>query len=319
MKTKIIFFLSLIISFNVMSQGVGINSDGADPDASAMLDVVAVDKGVLIPRMTSAQRTGISNAVKGLLVFDNTTTSFWYYTGTVWQELVGSTSWIVSGNNQYSNVSGGIGVGTTNPNAKLHVLQNTNTASAMDISVGNPSLAAGPANTTSEFAALDISHMATGTSPTAGRTKSAITATNNSEDPTIFVQNLSAVGAGIEVYLTPTAAAGALSTAIYGRADRAPTNGYGVAIWGDGGNYGVIGGTSTNAASSNYGVLSLTNSGAFGTKSFHIDHPLDPANKTLTHYSIESNEILNMYRGIVELDENGFATVTLPDYFEARQ
>jgi hypothetical protein len=57
--------------------------------------------------------------------------------------------------------------------------------------------------------------------------------------------------------------------------------------------------------------------GAAGTKAFSIDHPLDPENKYLRHYSIESNEVLNMYRGTVPFDANGEAIVTMPDYFDA--
>ncbi len=54
-----------------------------------------------------------------------------------------------------------------------------------------------------------------------------------------------------------------------------------------------------------------------GSKNFLMDHPLDPANKTLRHSCIESNEVLNIYSGTVILDAQGHATVALPDYFEA--
>jgi len=62
---------------------VGIGT--TNPDASSMLDIQSTTKGVLIPRMTTAQRTAIS-AVTGLLVFDATTQSFWFYNG-AWVEL----------------------------------------------------------------------------------------------------------------------------------------------------------------------------------------------------------------------------------------
>jgi hypothetical protein len=54
-----------------------------------------------------------------------------------------------------------------------------------------------------------------------------------------------------------------------------------------------------------------------GTKDFRIDHPLDPANKYLIHASVESSEMKNIYDGMVTLDGNGAAQVTLPDWFEA--
>lgn len=77
---------------------------------------------------------------------------------------------------------------------------------------------------------------------------------------------------------------------------------------------GVYGkGTGTNA----FGVYSNGRLGSSGTKSFMIDHPLDPANKFLLHYSTESPEVLNSYSGTAVLDNTGEAWVRLPGYFEA--
>jgi hypothetical protein len=56
---------------------------------------------------------------------------------------------------------------------------------------------------------------------------------------------------------------------------------------------------------------------AGGTKNFHIDHPLDPANKYLDHASIESSEVLNMYTGNIVLDGKGEARVQMPAWFGA--
>jgi hypothetical protein len=54
-----------------------------------------------------------------------------------------------------------------------------------------------------------------------------------------------------------------------------------------------------------------------GGKSFLIDHPLDPENKTLRHNSVESPENLCLYRGKVKLGPNGSDTVRMPNYFAA--
>ncbi len=78
---------------------------------------------------------------------------------------------------------------------------------------------------------------------------------------------------------------------------------------------GVLG--QANAGSSRFAVFANGDFGATGAKLFVIDHPLDPANKFLRHFSMESNEILNYYRGNVILDANGEATVQLPDYFQS--
>jgi hypothetical protein len=54
-----------------------------------------------------------------------------------------------------------------------------------------------------------------------------------------------------------------------------------------------------------------------GTKSFRIDHPLDPANKYLYHAALESSEVLDLYTGNAVLDANGEAAIQLPEWFEA--
>lgn len=78
--------------------------------------------------------------------------------------------------------------------------------------------------------------------------------------------------------------------------------------------YGVYG---TATGGSAFGVYSNGRLGSSGTKSFMIDHPLDPGNKFLYHYSTESPEVLNSYSGTVTLDENGQAWIELPEYFES--
>jgi hypothetical protein len=64
-------------------------------------------------------------------------------------------------------------------------------------------------------------------------------------------------------------------------------------------------------------VTASGNLTAFGIKQFKIDHPLDPEGKYLLHAAIESSEVLNVYSGNVNTNENGEATIVLPDWFEA--
>ncbi len=52
-------------------------------------------------------------------------------------------------------------------------------------------------------------------------------------------------------------------------------------------------------------------------KGFKIDHPLDPENRNLYHWCVESPDIMNIYNGNVITDVRGKATVVLPEYFEA--
>ncbi len=84
------------------------------------------------------------------------------------------------------------------------------------------------------------------------------------------------------------------------------------------GYYGVLGEDRyLGGQSGAYGVFSNGNSGASGLKSFMIDHPMDPSNKFLKHFSIESNEVINMYRGNATFDSNGEVIVEMPHYFDA--
>ena len=53
------------------------------------------------------------------------------------------------------------------------------------------------------------------------------------------------------------------------------------------------------------------------SKPFLIDHPLVPENKYLVHAAVESQDMKNIYDGIVIMDNNGEAWIELPTWFEA--
>ncbi|MFN5459447.1 MAG: hypothetical protein ACK5AY_06025 [Bacteroidota bacterium] len=100
---KIFIFCSLLSITFVFSQNVGINSSGAAPAASAMLDVSSTTSGILIPRMTTAQRTAIVTPASGLLVYDTSIGLFYYYNGTAWVPILANPSstnggWSLTGN-----------------------------------------------------------------------------------------------------------------------------------------------------------------------------------------------------------------------------
>jgi len=69
--------------------------------------------------------------------------------------------------------------------------------------------------------------------------------------------------------------------------------------------------TATASGQLRCGTLSKTGG------SFTIDHPLDPDNKILNHYFVESPEMVLIYRGVAVIGANGRATVHLPEYFDA--
>jgi len=76
-------WLIVILLFSAISikaqYNVGINPTGTQPDPSAALDVVASDKGMLIPRLSTAQRLAIINPANGLMVFDTDVMCVFFY------------------------------------------------------------------------------------------------------------------------------------------------------------------------------------------------------------------------------------------------
>jgi hypothetical protein len=80
---------------------------------------------------------------------------------------------------------------------------------------------------------------------------------------------------------------------------------------------GVYGYSGSGRAGYFQGNVSITGFLFKGISFFRIDHPLDPENKYLSHSAVESPDMLNVYNGNVTTDDNGDATVVLPDYFES--
>jgi hypothetical protein len=65
------------------------------------------------------------------------------------------------------------------------------------------------------------------------------------------------------------------------------------------------------------GNLQVDGTVSKGGGSFRIDDPIDPAGKYLSHSFVESPDMMNIYNGNVTTDAKGFATVTMPAWFEA--
>ncbi len=94
-KLTLLFAIILTLSTNIFAQGVGINTTGADADASAMLDVSSTTKGFLPPRMTEAEKNAISSPATGLLVYQtNGTSGLYYYKGSSWETFAVGTHFI---------------------------------------------------------------------------------------------------------------------------------------------------------------------------------------------------------------------------------
>lgn len=110
-KTVAFCLLSGVLFHNGIAQSLAINTTGATASPSAILDVTSTTKGVLIARMTTAQRTAIASPATGLMVFDTNTASLWTYSGSTWVQVsYSTTAWGVGGN---STVATNF-IGTTN-------------------------------------------------------------------------------------------------------------------------------------------------------------------------------------------------------------
>lgn len=139
----LVLFLFLLSCFSFAQVGIGV----APPDSSAMLEVNSTVSGVLIPRMTQAQKNAIATPATGLLIYQTDgSTGFWYYNGSTWTTFA-SAGWNLTGDagtNPTTNflgttdnqdfviatnntervrlqADGDIGIGQTNPATKLHI------------------------------------------------------------------------------------------------------------------------------------------------------------------------------------------------------
>lgn len=112
MKRLILFISGIIFSATMVAQSLAINTDGSTASTSAMLDVKSTVKGMLIPRMSKAQRNAIASPATGLIIFQNApdSTGIYYYTGTKWQWMEESgNAWSLNGNagtSPFSNLVG---------------------------------------------------------------------------------------------------------------------------------------------------------------------------------------------------------------------
>jgi len=73
---------------DVAGSGVAINTTGDPPHASARLDVTHTSKGLLLPRLTSAQRDAVINPAVGLIIFNATEGRIEYWRGNQWMRLM---------------------------------------------------------------------------------------------------------------------------------------------------------------------------------------------------------------------------------------
>ena len=87
MKTRSFFLFLLLMMSSALFAQVGINTDNSAPDSSAMLDVKSTDKGFLPPRMTTGDMNSIITPAQGLMVYNITVNSLYWFNGSAWTRI----------------------------------------------------------------------------------------------------------------------------------------------------------------------------------------------------------------------------------------
>jgi len=101
--TLIIFVLTMLFGLKTYSQGLSISlQSNTEPDASALLDIIATNKGLLLPRLSESERNAIPSPAAGLIIFNISSNKVNLYNGQYWRSI----------DDVYSSIShaGGLGV-----------------------------------------------------------------------------------------------------------------------------------------------------------------------------------------------------------------
>jgi len=100
-----LIFLMFLMTGLIANAQVAINTDGATPDNSALLDVKSTTMGMLFPRMTQSQRDAIASPATGLTIYQTDNTPGIY----VNSGSPGSPAWIMAGSGGSWSTAGNSG------------------------------------------------------------------------------------------------------------------------------------------------------------------------------------------------------------------
>ena len=149
MKHILTIFSFFFICILIKSQTVGVNSTGAFPATSAMLDVSSTDKGILIPRVNIIDlntAAPVAAPVTSLLVYNTNVASgvgYYFWDGSKWVQLSDANSnsdedWYEVGTSVAPNsindnifTQGNVGIDIISPQHKLVVSESNSTNSSL--------------------------------------------------------------------------------------------------------------------------------------------------------------------------------------------
>jgi predicted CDP-diglyceride synthetase/phosphatidate cytidylyltransferase len=138
----IVLLILAIGNQKIFGQGVGISEVSIVPDGTSILELRSTLRGFLAPRMTTAARLAIASPAQGLLVYDTSVKSFWYY-DSGWKALPSSSvGWGTANQllgmnstadaNEYKTLSGSVNITIANAagSIALNTIQDITTTSS---------------------------------------------------------------------------------------------------------------------------------------------------------------------------------------------
>ncbi len=215
--------------------------------------------------------------------------------------------------------AGNVGIGTTAPSSRLTVVAasgdciSASTTSGFCVR-GDSANASGVLGFTGTGEGVVGDHFGNGTNPgVRGDTES----TSPQAVGVLGRVTSGTVGAGSAGVLGENKGTGTSGSGVLGRHSGSGDGVFGFSPSG----VGVVGATGivgfVGSAGLFIGDVTVNGNLTKTSGQFRIDHPLDPAIKYLQHSFVESPDMKNIYDGVVELDENGEASVELPVWFDA--
>ncbi len=130
---KNFLLLLILISFRLNAQiGIGTIS----PHASAALEIKDNSKGILIPRMTMAQRDLIANPAEGLMIYQvDNSVGYWYFTSGQWQSVNGGKATIILNDESITNAEAQAKINNDlGPNTQTIKIYGCSNLTAVDLS-----------------------------------------------------------------------------------------------------------------------------------------------------------------------------------------
>ncbi|MBK6633602.1 MAG: tail fiber domain-containing protein [Chitinophagaceae bacterium] len=110
MRVLLYLIIIFIVPHFSQAQSFAINIDGSTANSSAMLDIKSTTKGLLIPRLTKAEKNAVAAPAPGLLIYQTgpDSSGFYYYQNSRWK-------WLTDNNKSDSTYWGLHGNSNTNP------------------------------------------------------------------------------------------------------------------------------------------------------------------------------------------------------------